>query len=200
MIAPPMSGRVPGFEELWVRQLDAARRGSKAALGQILNSCQHYLFAFADQSLHPRLRSKFDTADLVQETFLDAQRRFDTFHGDTRSQLLAWLRRILINNMLNLSRGYCESAKRSVGREQSLTADVAAGRGCPAEEVQAREELDRVSACLAQLPEHYQRVILLRFHEECSFAEIGRLMDRSEDAAQKLWDRALVLLRRKLGL
>jgi RNA polymerase sigma-70 factor (ECF subfamily) len=147
---------------------------------------------------------KFDTSDLVQEAFLHAHRRFDTFHGSTHGELLAWLRRILLNNMLNLSRGYANTLKRSIGREQPLTADGAveetvAGRGCPSEEVQAREEYDLVSACLSELPEHYRQVILLRFQEELSFAEIGRVMNRSEDAAQKLWDRALVMLRKRLG-
>jgi RNA polymerase sigma factor (sigma-70 family) len=68
------------------------------------------------------------------------------------------------------------------------------------QKVQTREEFDRVSACLAQLPVHYQQVIMLRFNEGYSFAEIGKITNRSEDAAQKLWERALLLLRKQLGL
>lgn len=204
MLAHRASAQCPGNCETWSHQIEAARHGSSSALGQLLNSCEPTLFAFASKSLNPRIRSKFDTSDLVQEAFLDAHRRFDTFHGETREQLLAWLRRILINNMLNLSRGYATTSKRSVDRERPLTGQVSgavvADGNCPVKEVQDREEFDRVSACLAELPEHYQQVILLRFHDSLSFAEIGHIMNRSEDAAQKLWDRALALLRKKLGI
>src|SRR5437870_13774806 len=90
-------------EESWSCLIEAARLGSRTAIGYILSSCRRNLSAFASQALNPRFRGKFDTSDLVQETFLDAHRRFDTFHGRTRGELLAWLRQILINNMLNLS-------------------------------------------------------------------------------------------------
>jgi RNA polymerase sigma factor (sigma-70 family) len=44
---------------------------------------------------------------------------------------------------------------------------------------------------LARLPADYRKVIELRFLEERSFEEIGRLTNRSPDAARKLWARAI---------
>ena len=41
-------------------------------------------------------------------------------------------------------------------------------------------------------------MILLRHEQALSFADVGRLMDRSEEAARKLWVRAIARLREEL--
>jgi RNA polymerase sigma-70 factor (ECF subfamily) len=50
---------------------------------------------------------------------------------------------------------------------------------------------------LERLPEEYRRVVVLRFEEGRSFEEIGRLTDRSPDAARKVWSRAMERLRQE---
>jgi RNA polymerase sigma-70 factor (ECF subfamily) len=50
-----------------------------------------------------------------------------------------------------------------------------------------------------RLPEDYRQVLLLRCRDGCSFDEIGNLMQRTSNAAQKLWMRALERLQRELG-
>ena len=52
---------------------------------------------------------------------------------------------------------------------------------------------------LAQLPEDYREVIVLRQLEGFSFPEVAKRMERSEDSVQKLWVRALSSLRRTMG-
>ncbi len=53
---------------------------------------------------------------------------------------------------------------------------------------------------LGRLPEDYRRVMLLRYQKEMTFAEIGREMRRSADAARMLWTRALERLKQELRL
>ena len=65
----------------------------------------------------------------------------------------------------------------------------------PSAEASAREQAEALQRALARLPEDYRRVVVLRYREERSFAEIGMLMDRSADAARKLWARAMERLR-----
>ena len=48
---------------------------------------------------------------------------------------------------------------------------------------------------LERLPEDYRQVIVLRYREGRSFDEIGKQMNRSADAAGKLWSRAMERLR-----
>src|SRR6516162_6479595 len=103
-------------------RLAAARTGSSEALGQALQACRGYLLLLAKRELDPDLRAKGGASDLVQETFLEAQRDFAHFHGNSAEELRAWLRRLLLNNVANFTRQYRERAKRQVGREVSLEA------------------------------------------------------------------------------
>src|SRR5262249_14287737 len=90
-----MSGRMRDAAQL----LAAARGGSREALGEALESCRAYLLYVAQREMAPELQAKGGASDLVQETFLDAQRDFDRFRGATEEELLAWLRRLLVHKM-----------------------------------------------------------------------------------------------------
>ena len=57
----------------------AARGGSASALGQLLEGCRKYLLLVANESLDSDLRPKGGASDLVQETFVQAQRIFERF-------------------------------------------------------------------------------------------------------------------------
>src|SRR6516164_8048548 len=103
-----------------MRSLSAARTGSAEALGEALEACRGYLLLIARRELGPDLQAKAGASDLVQQTFLEAQRDFAGFHGDTKAELLAWLRRLLLNNLANFARDYRETAKRHIGREVRL--------------------------------------------------------------------------------
>src|SRR5262249_48816230 len=86
--------------------LYAARAGSPEALGQMLEACRCYLLGIADREFDAGLRAKGAPSDLVQETFLEAQRDFAQFQGSTEAELLAWLRRMLLHNLANFIRDY----------------------------------------------------------------------------------------------
>src|SRR5438874_1463377 len=100
-----------------VKWLAAARAGSSEALGNVLETCRAYLLLIARQELDTELQAKGGASDLVQETFLEAQRDFRQFAGQTEEELLAWLRRLLLNNVANFRRRYRETAKRDVNAE-----------------------------------------------------------------------------------
>src|SRR5438105_1584310 len=100
--------------------LPAARAGSPNDLGQMLEACRVYLLAVARRELAPDLQAKNSASDLVQETFLDAQRDFKRFQGNTEAELLAWLRQMLLNNIGNFTRRYRATQKRQVSGEVPL--------------------------------------------------------------------------------
>src|SRR5579871_3003694 len=102
------------------RLLGQARQDCAAAREHLLESFRGYLRLLARTGLDPSLRGKADPSDLVQETLLKAHVSFGQFHGQTEGELAAWLRRILINKLNDLMRGYHQAAARQVGRERSL--------------------------------------------------------------------------------
>src|SRR5262245_48585713 len=155
--------------------LPAARAGSNEALGQALEACRHYLLHLAERELDPALRAKGGASDLVQQTFLEAQRDFARFHGDTEAELLAWLKPLLRHNVGKFARTYRDTHKRGVGRETPLEGEgSAAGPGAglaahtptPSGLAMQREQDEALERALQRLPEDYRQVITLRYREE----------------------------------
>jgi RNA polymerase sigma-70 factor (ECF subfamily) len=160
----------------------------------------------ANEEFDPDLQHKLGPSDVVQETFLDAQRDFQQFEGKTEQELLAWLRRILFNNLADARRRYHGAGKRDVAREVPLTDapaeqlrdSIARETDTPRTRLHALEQTETVRRALDQLPEASRRVIEWRNFELLSFAEIGRRLGKSENAARKAWARAIEQLKRTL--
>jgi RNA polymerase sigma-70 factor (ECF subfamily) len=188
------------------RWLEKARGGCNDALGQALEACRVYLLLIAGEELDPELRGKGDASDLVQETFLEAQRDFARFQGATPKEWRAWLRRLLLNNVADFGRRYRATTKRDAALELSLddsggpVRDLAAADTTASGHAIAREESEALHAALARLPEDYRRVILLRYQEQLSFEEIGSQLGRTPNAARMLWLRAVDRLRQEIGM
>jgi len=187
------------------QRLAAAQQGSSAALGDVLEASRRYLLWMARRELDPGLSAKAGASDLVQDTLLEAHRDFGQFQGDSEAELLAWLRRLLLNNLANFARGYRATAKRRISREQSL--DGAAGEASgkvagrtptPSTFLMAREQMAVVQEALARLPADYQQVLTLWQQDDMTFEQIGAVMNRSANAARMLWVRALERLQREL--
>src|SRR5262249_26669168 len=75
--------------------LQSARGGSQAALGAVLDACRNHLLRIANKELPAGLRAKVCPCDLVQETFLQAQRDFRHFAGADAAHFTGWLCGIL---------------------------------------------------------------------------------------------------------
>jgi RNA polymerase sigma-70 factor (ECF subfamily) len=188
------------------RHLPAARAGSREALGKALEACRAYLLRLANRRLSPELRTKGGASDVVQETFLIAQRDFARFQGASEAELLAWLRCLTVRSLANFARHYRGTGKRQIGREVGLGNDadsatqpqVAAPDPTPSAAVVAREEARAVEAAMSRLTEPERRVISLRNAEQ-SFEEIGKQMGCSPYAARRLWHRAFERLQQELA-
>jgi RNA polymerase sigma-70 factor, ECF subfamily len=183
----------------WMR---AARGGSREALGAALDACRNYLLLVANQELDADLQGKIGPSDLVQETFLEGQRDFGRFQGESEEELLAWLRRILVNNVANAVRHYKHTSKRNVNYEVPF-ADapvhaIASGAAGPGIQAQAQERDESLRRALEQLQGSTRDVIQWRNYELCSFEEIGARLGRSAEGARKLWARALIQLKNLL--
>jgi RNA polymerase sigma-70 factor (ECF subfamily) len=187
--------------------LSAARDGSGDALGQVLQACRGYLMIIAQREVDAALQPKGGPSDLVQDTFLDAQRDFGRFHGTTEAELKAWLRQMLLHNVANFARRYRDTAKRQVDREIGLPASgdsearglrLVAEALSPSGQAMANEETQAVSRALERMPPESRQVLLLRYQDEKTFEEIGAIMQRTASAARTLWLHALEQLQREM--
>ena len=92
--------------------IGAARRGDTEALGQALEPFRDYLNLMASRGIGPGLATKAGASDVVQETFLAAQRGIAGFRGSTQAEWRAWLEAILTNQLANLRRSFLDTQKR----------------------------------------------------------------------------------------
>ena len=189
-------------------KLVAAKRGDETARGELLDRFRPYLNVIAQRMLDDRIQGRLDFADVVQATFMEASRDFDSFRGESVESFLAWLRNILRNNIATAHQEHLVTQKRSARREIS----VATPTGDPGSEVQLanilpaetstpsqrimRDEAAVVLAtCLEQIPDTQREAIRMRYLEGMSLKEISKKMDKSEMAVAGLLKRGLQGLR-----
>ncbi|HEY1599611.1 MAG TPA: sigma-70 family RNA polymerase sigma factor [Pirellulales bacterium] len=182
------------------RSIISAQDGSYAAIGQLFDLYRDYLLRVANEELETDLVPKVAASDLVQETFLQAARDFRKFIGTSEGELKAWLRQILIHNLLDAQRRYHHAQKRAVALEVPLAGacssaiarpELASSSPSPSECVVTSEQRELVHAALRRLPPDHAQVIQLRTFAGLPFDLIGDAMGRSGDAVRKLWVRAI---------
>jgi RNA polymerase sigma-70 factor (ECF subfamily) len=190
-----------------VAPMTDAQGGDAGTLGSLLLSFQPYLLSIARRDLPDDLRGKYDPADLVQETLLEAYRGLTGFNGVDSDAFRVWLCGILRHNIMDLIRRYRDVSKRSIGRERSLMAgpepDDPAAEGVdpyptPCNQSIAREDVAALQDALSRLPAHERAVIDLRYFEFLPYEEVGRRMNCSSEAARKLCSRATARLQQML--
>jgi RNA polymerase sigma-70 factor, ECF subfamily len=197
--------------EEWDRDLflDQARAGNLGVLGALLELYRPYLTLLARLEIGRRLRGKADESDVVQDVFVEAVRQFGRFRGTGEPELTAWLRRILAGCLNMLARRYCGTQARDLRLEQTFEHDLDRSsrildnglidRGSsPSHKASRREQAVLLADALERLPVHYREVIVLHSLEGLTFREIGVRMERTPVAIERLWSRALPLLRQAL--
>jgi RNA polymerase sigma-70 factor (ECF subfamily) len=141
---------------------------------------------YRDQLLQTALRltrSREDSEDLVQETYLKAYRSFGTFTEG--SNLRAWLYRILTNNFINSYRAKQRRPDETdledvedlyLYRRLGALDSVLASRSAEDQLMDLFTD-DEVKAALESLPESFRMPVLLADVEEFSYKEIADILD-----------------------
>jgi RNA polymerase sigma-70 factor (ECF subfamily) len=177
----------------------AARAGDRDAFGQLVRRHAPAVRAQAMQLL----RNEADAADLTQEAFVRAFQKLDSFRGESR--FVSWLRRITVNLGLMKLRSRRRRPETSI--EDVLPVFVedghhqrSIGRFAPASgpEAQAMRR-DLIRQAIAELPENYREIILLRRVQELDTQETAALLGISTTAVKLRLHRAHQVLRAALA-
>jgi RNA polymerase sigma-70 factor (ECF subfamily) len=176
--------------------------------GKLPERCREYLCMLARLQLSPRLQSKLDASDVVQQTLLKAHEKMGQFRGHSDAELMAWLRQILANQLAETVRKYGAEA-RDLARERSLEANLenssarleswlAAVQSSPSQRVMREEQLLHLAQALATLPEDQRQAVELHHLQGYPVAEVGAMMGRSRAAVVGLLFRGLKRMRQLL--
>ncbi len=151
--------------------------------------------------MDPRLRTKLDPSDIVQQTMLQACRAFSGFRGSTDAELAAWLRSILANNLHRANRDFGRQ-KRDVARERSLEAAVnqssarvdvwlTANQPSPSTRALQQEDALRLAEALETLQESQRQAVELHYFGGWTLQEIALHMGKTTTAVAGLLHRGL---------
>ena len=177
-----------------------ARAGSNSSLGKLLANYRGYLLLVANQELDPDLRAKIAPSDVVQETFLMAHQKFNSFEGTNEYEFRGWLRRILLNRYKDLWRQYKETKQRNTHREVQIQGDVSSlgfptlladDSETPSVQAVTTEELAALENALSKLPHEQRLIVEMHNWDRLTFVEIGERLGKTEDAVRKTWGRAI---------
>lgn len=141
------------------------------------------------------VRNDEDARDIVQSAYLNAFRSLGQFEG--HCLIGTWLHRIVVNTALMKLRSRRRKPEASI--EELLPAFQEDGHHveqfsdwyAPADALMEREETrEVVRACIAQLPDNYREVLVLRDIEELSTEEAGRVLSMTPTAVKVRLHRA----------
>lgn len=141
-----------------------------------------------------QLGDHHDAEDATERTFLSALRAIGRY-GDRGSTFRAWLFRIAHNCVANVHRS--RTRRRTVPMPDDPP--WSAPNADPAGLLHRAEEMHAVMRAIATLPDDRRQVVLLRFVDGLSTAEIGDVLGRSPGAVRVLQHRALRDLAARLG-
>ena len=171
--------------------------GLDVSFDEFLDGCRDYLLKVAGNQMNAKLRSKIGESDVVQDVLLSAQKHRDTFRGKDREEFLRWIRSILLNRIVTVNRCF-ESKRRQIDREVSLDQqDISAETKSPSSIAIFNETSTLLLETLERLPARYQNIITMRQKERLPFSEVAARLNISNDAARKLWGRAIQSLSRE---
>ena len=170
--------------------LALASQGDADAFGQLYARYIDRIYNY----VYYRTGNPHDAEDLTARVFQRAMKHI-TNYTDRGVPFSAWLYRIAHNLVANWHRD------RSRRQEIPITdIPVLPAKGDHPETTLVRsEEQDALLRLIRRLPPDRQHLLILKFVENMSNADIGQIMGRSEGAVKSLYHRTLLALRDQVG-
>lgn len=166
--------------------LKLASQGDQEAFGILYERYVTRIYNY----IYYRTGNQHDAEDLTARVFIRALRHIENY-TDRGLPLSAWLYRIAHNLVANWHRD--NSRRREVPLEEITL--VRFGFEHPEMSLLRSEEREGLLKVIHNLPPDRQQLIILKFVEHLSNAEIGQIMGRTEGAVKSLYHRTLITLR-----
>jgi RNA polymerase sigma-70 factor (ECF subfamily) len=164
-------------------------KGDKEAFGQLYERYVDRIYNY----VYYRTGNAADAEDLTARIFFRAMQHIGDYR-DLGVPFSAWLYRIAHNLVANWHR---DRSRRKIISLDDL-AHWHVHEDGPEFTAQLMEDREALLVAIRRLPTDRQELLILKFVERLSNAEIGAIMDRSEGAIKSLYHRTLLTLREDL--
>lgn len=195
---------LPGRDEI-VSALTADR---EEALAKYFFSVQDRLKRIVNFRLDYRLSGRVSESDVIQEAYVRAAQRIDSFLAKDDMPFFVWLRLEVSQKLHEIHRHHFGAEKRDIRKElnlrhqadtgrtsMALAAHIVAQLTSPSRLMERAEQIAVLEKTLGGMNELDREVIALRHFEELSNIETARILEIEPAAASKRYLRALKRLR-----
>jgi RNA polymerase sigma-70 factor (ECF subfamily) len=168
------------------RALALAGQGDQEAFGVLYERYVGRIYSY----IYYRTGNQHDAEDLTARVFFRALRHIENY-TDRGLPFSAWLYRIAHNLVANWHRD--NSRRKEVPLEDMIWIHFNSEH--PEAALLQNEEQESLLLVIRDLPADRQQLLILKFVEHLSNAEIGVIMGRTEGAVKSLYHRTLLSLR-----
>ncbi len=179
------------YKAMTDQELVPLAQNDQEAFGELYERYMPKIYSY----VYYRTGNQHDAEDLTAKVFQRAIEHIRHYE-DKGVPFQAWLYRIAHNLVANFHRDSGRRKIISLDDYVSLTLKSDA----PDRQAELNEEKARLMHALQRLPAERQQLLLLKFVEDKSNAEIGEIMNRTEGAIKSLYHRTLLALRDELRL
>jgi RNA polymerase sigma-70 factor (ECF subfamily) len=175
------------FEELPDQDLVRLAKHNREVFGVLYERYITKIYNY----IYYRTGNHHDAEDLTAAVFHRAMKHIENY-TDRGVPFQAWLYRIAHNLVANWHRD--RSRRKIIALEDFIGPSLDDNDG-PDFHTELKEERDALLQAIRHLPEERQQLLLLKFIDRRSNAEIGEIMGRTEGAIKSLYHRTLNALR-----
>ena len=169
--------------------VELAKAGDKDAFGELYERYLDKIYSY----VYYRTGNHHDAEDLTARVFFRAMAHMEGY-TERGVPFQAWLYRIAHNLVANWHRD--RGRRKVIPLDEFIAASLKSDS--PDKQAEDQEEQDALRAAIRRLPEERQQLLLLKFVDHMSNAEIGDIMNRTEGAIKSLYHRTLIALRDEL--
>ncbi len=173
-----------------------ARTGDERAYRALLERYERPVFTICLRMVRDRELA----ADLAQDAFIKVFSMLDRY--DRRYAFSSWLFKITSNLCIDhLRRRRVETVPMDdpiAGEDGDIRRQYAADGPDPHQQAERSERMAMLEEAIAELPEHYRVILLLRHQEHLAYEEIARVLDVPLGTVKARIHRAREALRRIL--
>lgn len=197
-------------ETLQLELLEQAKAGKPQALGELLQTHRESLLRIIKFRMDPRLRSRLDADDVVQDSFIEATQRFENFE-EQEMPFFLWLRFITVQKLFQMHRRHLGAKARDANREISifstpqpqatsamLAAHLLGKHTSPSVAAMRAERSRKVERVLNSMSEVDREIVALRRFERLKNDDVAKLLKISRTAASNRYVRALERLQKEM--
>lgn len=185
-----------------------ASNGNLAFIGLLFERHREKIKRMITLRMDRRLSTRIDASDVVQETWLDCERRFADFISNQTMPFFAWLRLLAAQRLVDLHRVHLGAQMRSVRNEVHLFAGTVpsassislaehlVGNLTSASHAAQRGEIQiRIQEALNSMEPIDREVLALRHFEMLTNEETAAVLGLKKAAASNRYVRALKRLK-----